>query len=469
VSWEIRVGDAIEVLRKMPDNSVHCVVTSPPYWGLRDYSACQCSVRRNAGAAALADAGTVKDGVSGQYSPDDPRCKRAADPNCPKCNGTGRIQAVEGKQYGLERTPQEYVANMVEVFREVRRVLRPEGTCWLNIGDCYATGAGKVGNAPGGGEQGARWAGYRGDRSKDNAGKASYRIPDAGVGPMTQPNRMPIEGLKPKDLVGIPWMLAFALRADGWYLRQEIIWNKPNPMPESVTDRCTKSHESIFLLTKSPRYYFDSEAIKEPSVTDDPRRPYTSQGAWQLDGRDESKRHSGEPRESGDFSRRNKRSVWTVATAPFSGAHFATFPPKLIEPCILAGTSEQGCCSSCGAPWERVVEREVEFTSGSGKAGNVPKGKYEGTAQAESGDYDIRMGPSVHTKTLGWKPTCTCYEGGSQPCTVLDPFAGAGTTGLVARRLGRSFVGIELNPEYLEMGTERIVQDAPLFNSVEGA
>jgi DNA modification methylase len=203
--YEIRQGDALEVLRTMPDESVNCVVTSPPYWGLRDY------------------------GTAGQL--------------------------------GLESSPWEYLERMTDVFREVRRVLRKDGTCWVNMGDCYATGAGKVGDHPGGGTQGERWK----DSNQDP--KRSSPRPR---GPMTQPNRMPQTGLKPKDLVGMPWRLAFALQDDGWYLRQDIIWHKPSPMPESVRDRCTKAHEYLFLLAKSERYYFDQNAILEPisSVND---------------------------------------------------------------------------------------------------------------------------------------------------------------------------------------------------------
>ena len=200
------------------------------------------------------------------------------------------------------------------------------------------------------------------------------------------------EGIKPKDLIGIPWMLAFALRADGWYLRQDIIWSKPNPMPESVTDRCTKAHEYLFLLSKSPRYYYDAAAIAEPSVyPDDKRRPLGSKGAWQIDGR-EQRANGGGAAYDHDTTSRNKRSVWTVSTQPYADAHFATFPPALVEPCILAG----------------------------------------------------------------------CPVGG----TVLDPFAGAGTTGLVADRLGRNAILIELNPEYAAMAQRRIVNDAPLFAEV---
>jgi DNA modification methylase len=206
--------------------SVQTCVTSPPYWGLRDY------------------------GHDGQL--------------------------------GLESTPDEYVARMVGVFREVRRVLADDGTLWLNLGDSYATGAGKVGDHPGGGVQGASWRGAT-----------------------TSPNRLPIEGFKPKDLVGIPWRVAFALQADGWWLRQDIIWHKPNPMPESIRDRCTKSHEYLFLLAKSERYFYDNEAIAEQALHSDTR---------------------------------NRRSVWTIATKPFKGAHFAVMPEALAEPCVLAGS-----------------------------------------------------------------------------------------------------------------------------------
>lgn len=239
---------------------VQACVTSPPYFGLRDY------------------------GHSGQL--------------------------------GLEKTPDEYVASMVEVFRCVRDLLADDGTLWLNLGDSYNAHPGQR-------------------KTTDKVGPKQETV----RGSQAAPSRH-VEGLKPKDLIGIPWRVAFALQADGWYLRQDIIWSKPNPMPESVTDRCTKAHEYIFLLSKSERYFFDSEAIKEPSVTNDARRPYTSEGAKQLDGRAEWK--SGEKRDGGDFSKRNRRDVWSVPVRAYKGAHFATFPPKLIEPCILAGAPAGG-------------------------------------------------------------------------------------------------------------------------------
>lgn len=383
MSWEIKQGDWIEVLRSLPDESVQCVVTSPPYWGLRDY------------------------GVSGQL--------------------------------GLERTPEEYVAKMVEGFREVRRVLRSDGTLWLNLGDSY--------NAHPGQRTVHDKAGYKQSTNRGSCEAASRNTPD----------------MKAKDLVGIPWMLAFALRADGWWLRQDIIWAKPNPMPESVTDRCTKSHEYIFLLTKSERYYYDAEAIKEDAVADHP-----SGNGFKRDARlsylDDNGPRGNDEQWTDVGGKRNKRSVWEVATSPFPEAHFATFPPKLVGPCILAGTSERGCCAKCGAPWERIVERYDTgqrqkmadgWDTGEGGHGTIHRNG------REQGEPDQ---PVMAAHTLGWQPTCECGAD-TVPCTVLDPFSGAGTTGLVATRFHRNYLGIELNSEYVAMAQRRIQADAPLLNT----
>ncbi|MCP4798315.1 MAG: site-specific DNA-methyltransferase [bacterium] len=298
---KILQGNCLEVLKDLPEQSVNTCITSPPYWGLRDYG--------------------------------------------------------EGEQLGLEDSPDKFVENLVSVFREVKRVLRDDGTVWLNLGDSYSSG----------GRTTTTNQTLRGDK-------------DYGV---TRPK--PSKGIKPKDLIGIPWRVAFALQADGWYLRQDIIWHKPNPMPESVKDRCTKAHEYIFLLSKNAKYYFDNEAIKQPAK-------------W-IVGDDRGKRADTRRNKKGMNSmsgitkaKVNKRSVWTVTTKPFKGAHFATFPPDLIEPCVLAG----------------------------------------------------------------------CPEGG----TVLDPFGGAGTTGLVAEQNNRDSILIELNPDYIEIAKERLNNDAPLFNEV---
>jgi DNA modification methylase len=332
-------GDCRDVLRTLPDASVHCVVTSPPYWRLRDY------------------------GVAGQI--------------------------------GLEPTYKNYIEQMVLVFREVRRVLRADGTLWLNLGDSYATGT-------------------AGARKPTQTSKHGYWENPA----ITHRIHGASDGLKPKDLCGIPWRVAFAIQADGWWLRQDIIWSKPNPMPESVTDRCTKAHEYLFLLSKSERYYFNAEAIKESAVgtTEHDLTGCGASAPGQTRQNGNRGRASGNKShkavtkyESSDseehrtkagllkisqtaYPKRNKRSVWEVATQPFHGAHFATFPPALIEPCILAG----------------------------------------------------------------------CPKGG----TVLDPFGGAGTTGLVADRLQRDAILIELNPADAKMAHSRMVDDAPLFAQV---
>ena len=330
-------GDCRDVLKTLPDQSVHCCVTSPPYFGLRDY------------------------GVDGQI--------------------------------GLEPTPAEFVAELLAVFREVRRVLRDDGTLWLNLGDSY------TGSANNGGVD-----------SKTMTGR------QAATGSSLPTKRG--AGLKPKDLIGIPWRVAFALQADGWWLRQDIIWHKPNPMPESVTDRCTKAHEYVFLLSKAERYYFDSEAMQERAVGQSAHdltgQGYAAPGQTPNSGnrskrdsfkREDSKRAEVIPGQTVGTHRldrvesehnlftRNKRSVWTIATKPFAEAHFATMAPDLAETCIKAG----------------------------------------------------------------------CPEGG----VVLDPFGGAGTTGLVADRLQRSAVLIELNAEYQGIAQRRIAGDSPLFTDVE--
>lgn len=322
--YRIITGDAITVLKSIPSDSVNVCVTSPPYFNLRDY------------------------GAPGQI--------------------------------GHEKTPEEFIAKLVEVFREVRRVLKPDGTLWVNIGDSYATSSGA--QPP--------------TNTRNTTGHTAKSVP---------------YGYKRKDLIGIPWMLAFALRADGWYLRQDIIWAKPNTMPESVKDRCTKSHEYIFLLSKSPKYYFDAEAISEPIAESSAKRyaqDIASQaGSYRQPGRGERSMKAAAPRfggqkygddgrpesraKSGNLytptPRRNKRDVWMVSTSGFKGAHFAVFPEKLVEPCILAG----------------------------------------------------------------------CPEGG----TVIDPFVGSGTSGVVAAKNGRNFIGIDVNPQYASMAKQRI-------ESVEG-
>lgn len=365
VIWQ---GDVREALQQMPDETVQCVVTSPPYFGLRDY------------------------GVAGQI--------------------------------GLEPTVDEFVQALVDVFREVRRVLRPDGTLWLNLGDSYNGSGGAGGDyGPGGLKEGQpRYPGRR------------------------------LDGLKPKDLIGVPWRVAFALQADGWYLRSDIIWHKPNPMPESVTDRPTKSHEYLFLLGKSPQYYYDADAIREPHADVSVQRaaPHRSQAGRAERAGDVHR--PGQPPNTLSLERalhqggRNKRSVWMVATQPFPEAHFATYPPELVEPCILAGTSPYAC-PHCGAPWKRVVER----------TGVVHRREATHTPLHKPTKVDSTGWAPATRPTDRFEPGCTCAENdGSGRCIVLDPFWGSGTTGQVALEHGRVAWGCELNPEYVEISLRRL-------------
>jgi hypothetical protein len=261
----------------------------------------------------------------------------------------------------------------------------------------------------------------------------------------------------------VPARVAIALVDDGWWLRSHIIWAKKAPMPESVTDRPTSAHESIFLLTKSARYFWDAQAVAEESVyTGDPK-PGQQASLTSYGGKETMA--LGRASENGT---RNCRNVWTLGPEPFAGAHFATMPTEIPRRCIKAGTSEKGCCAACGASWVRCVSKTITYGSGSGKAGNVPNGKNAGQPQTLSGDYDIRMGPQVQTETTGWQPGCTC-DAGVIPCKVLDPFLGAGTTALVADELGRDAIGVELNADYAEIARQRIFGAAPLFAAVDVA
>lgn len=378
----ILIGDAREQLATLPDASVQTCVTSPPYFGLRSYL---------------------------------------------DADEDGKAHEI-----GTEPTVEAYVANLVAVFREVRRVPHDTGTVWCNLGDSYARPAEKGGSGTPNGRNVADM-GYTGEKP----------IPT---------------GLKPKDLIGIPWRVAFALQADGWYLRSEIIWHKPNPMPESVTDRPTKAHEQVFLLSKSPRYYYDAAAIAEPGGEPKPCGPKNDASQNDSD-------RTGIVR--GNGVTRNKRSVWTISTTPYSGAHFATFPPKLIEPCILAGTSEKGQCRACGAPWVRVVERANGY-DGAGRSTDTYTAKaYEHPQSAPRGPKS-NFGPGRNGETTGWAPSCECDAGDPIPQTVLDPFCGSGTTIMVAERHARHAIGIDLDPDNRALIAERTAQ-RPLWDALTTA
>lgn len=367
-------ADAAKVAEILPPKSVHACVTSPPYFGLRNYLAAE--------------------------------------------------DTHKAHEMGAEESPEEYVAALVEVFRGVWKVLRDDGTAWLNLGDSYAANRGS-GNSL-----------LVGNKQASNSGSLLGKL------------RVP-EGRKPKDLIGIPWLVAFALQQDGWYLRSDIIWAKDSCMPESVSDRPTKAHEYVYLLTKQPRYFYDAEAIKEPGSDWGPRDRSQSRHNTDLFRGVGQPPHAGLT--NGDASAgRNKRSVWRVNPKPYSGAHFATFPPALIEPCIKAGTSEHGVCESCGAPWKRVLgEREQVEGRGSGNGFQRPQRLSVNGRGAEE--------PWVPTtrKTVDWQPTCSC-NADTIPATVLDPFMGSGTTAHTARRLGRRSVGLELDSKCSDLIHERM-------------
>ena len=378
MSYRLLQGDALDVLETLEPQSVHCVVTSPPYWGLRDY------------------------GTDGQL--------------------------------GLEATPEEYVRAMVTVFDRVWRVLRDDGTLWLNLGSSYAGGGRNSGNP-----------------LENTSAMQLTQIHSMNTGPAPVP-----DGFKPKDMVPIPWMVAMALQAYGWYLRSDIIWSKPNPMPESVTDRPTKAHEYVFLLTKQPRYYYDAEAVREPHAEIDRR---TAQGLSRIPYNGKSNPETREFSGGADWlgqhpNGRNRRSVWTIATEAFSEAHFAVYPTALVKPCVLAGTSERGVCPACGKPWERVTEREnMEIRPGPSREARSNGG------QLRTQVNGTMVKPPTST-TTGWRAGCGCDAGEPVPATVLDPFCGSGTTGLVALTYGRDFIGIDLSPEYLAMAERRIAPAA---------
>ena len=440
----------------LADKSVHCCVTSPPYWGLRDYGLGQwqggdaeCGhlhpLPENDRPTAGPNRGGATVGQGRRWWKDN------------TCGHCGAIQQAAG--IGLEATLGEWVANIVAVMREVRRVLRDDGTCWLNLGDAYSSG---------------------------NGGDGGETTP--GRGAPQKKRRNADVSLPPKNLMGQPWRVAFALQDDGWILRSAIVWHKPNPMPESVVDRPTSAYEMVFLLAKSGSptfwthqdgygsrtkpapdyrmvngkqvnmwrghdYFYDAEAVREAT------KPYGGEHTGSANGKQakalsegRSEVHSGKGMMSPNYERptsANARNVWSIPTQGRPDAHFATFPDELPRRCILAGTSERGVCADCGAPWVRVVEKESEQPKGNEqfKAQNTPR---------NDGDRCHGGGlPKTTTQTLGWQPTCGC-NADVVPATVLDCFAGSGTTLAVAQSLGRASVGTDLNREYLDIASKRI-------------
>ena len=503
---KIEFGDCREIMKRWIDEGVkiQTCITSPPYYGLRDYGTAtweggdiNCDHKEYLGGHGEASKLQTKNKGTQQYNYRD---------ICKKC-GAKRVDS----QIGLEQTPKEYIDNMVDVFNHVKELLADDGTLWVNIGDSYARTGGDSS------QKGRHW-----DGRKNN--------------PNTGHNRYASDmGLKAKDLIGIPWMLAFALREAGWYLRQDIIWHKPNPMPESVTDRCTKSHEYIFLLSKSPQYYFDHLAIKEQGVT-----PAGTKGAKGSVERQNQFGVNARPPEYKIYDgMRNKRDVWSVNVRPYKGAHFATYPIALIEPCILAGSPEK-ICVECNTPYKRQtkIERNLtleeveqirnniietnkekkpyaiidkEFRNQVIEYRNLPNHdelrKYlqsnrnlvgltidqietafgtqaphhwfeKGGSYPDKEDwlqikqmlllddkYDKEMteifyksGLKCDNKYLdeGLVKQCKCDTNETKAGIVFDPFMGSGTTAQVALQHGRQYLGCELNKEYEKLQQERI-------------
>jgi DNA modification methylase len=363
VSAKILIGDNRQTLASLPDQSIQTVVTSPPYWGLRDYGTANWT-GGDESCEHIKDPSKTKKFGNDEFNKNRPSREATKLPGYyykDLCESCGAI--FEDNQIGLEQSPDDFIEQLCIVFDEVWRVLKDDGTIWVNLGDSYA-----------------------GNNSRaSNNGRAGFGNEREGVFTKTG------EGLKHKDLVGIPWRFAFAMQARGWYLRSDIIWHKPNPMPESVTDRPTKSHEYIFLMTKSPRYYYDHEAIKEDAIWAEEKR--AGQGRLHYEGKRQGEKGTGQENFVSIVDKKNKRSVWQVNVKGYKEAHFATYPTELIEPCVLAGSKE--------------------------------------------GD------------------------------TVLDPFSGSGTTGEVALKHNRNYIGLELNPEYAKISEKRISDAIGMFGEIE--
>lgn len=520
-------GDNRDALRQMPEQSVHTVITSPPYYGLREYGTAQweggdpdCDHKPSSTGKGTNIPQTKNPGVDYPAS-----AHRGGNPNiCGRCGATrieptiwggdpdhehewgvyaapkrsaggerdyGSSDGAVGRgpapmlpgsvtcecgawrgALGLEPTPEEYIEHLVEVFRGVKRVLRDDGICWLNLGDSYNT--------------------YAASRSEGNSFSKNHHG-EGGLPAVPKGYGLTAKGLKPKDLIGIPWMAAFALRTDGWYLRGDIVWAKPNAMPESVEDRPTRSHEFIFMLTKQPRYFYDHLAVKEPaseatlkalkSRMDSPimDREYQHDSETRMGKRSPNRVWSDPEAMKRLLAGRNMRDVWNVATVSYPGAHYATFPPKLVEPMIKASTSERGVCPECGAPWMRQTVELGVVTAKGGEPHTTAYGRMTMDQMDDlngAGETGSGFGITAQ-ETVGWAPTCDHTEptdvypdsylgdaleaGGEKPldpvpATVLDIFGGSGTLAMVAQQLSRRAILIDLNAEYIEQQMQRNAQ-----------
>lgn len=462
-SYRLHEDDARTALKDLPENSVHCVVTSPPYFGLRMYQVApmvwggneECDHVWQVGKGQKMGGG-IGTWTVGQHA-DDRTHFSSPSATCLQCG------AWRG-HLGLEPTPEDFIAHLVEIFRAVKRVLRPDGTLWLNVGDSY-WGSGKgYGNTKPSGKQAS------------NAGSLLYQHEGSSRPPTIDAHPT----LKDKDLLGIPWMLAFALRADGWYLRQANIWHKPNAMPSSVRDRPATDYEYVFLLAKSPRYFYDDFAVRQPHSEESRRRAMRGNSATNKYANNPAlpagvhPNTMSQPRAFQGYERmdetiaaggtplnpagRNLRAVWTIPSQPRRDKHFATYPDALVETCLKAGTSDYGCCAVCGAPYRRTTEPTPEYA----ELLTGDWADHEQDAREGRGHFTLpdgsratqrptkRGAPSVTAAyvTTGWASTCG-HRAERVPCTVLDPFNGIGTTGVVALRMDRSYLGIDLSPQYV--------------------
>lgn len=449
------LGEALASVRELADESVDCVVTSPPYFGLRDYGTAtwiggdpNCEHKENTAKRKVGKTSHRAGRAKAQNHVPQARCP---------CKATRVDDAL-----GHEATPTEYVARLVELFAEIRRVLKPAGTVWLNLGDSYS-GSGRGMNADGS-------AGKTGEKQATNKGanldKHDSLVESGAIGRYWV---KPPEGYKPKDLIPIAWLVGLALQQDGWWLRADNIWNKPNAMPESVQDRPTKSHEYVLLLSKSQRYFYDAYAVREPyNEASLSRYKYEfghgdAAAAAGSPSVGDGTGHTATPNPGG----RTLRTVWTFPTEPSPLPHFAAFPEELARRCILAGASEGGCCAECGAPLKRVIEVSGETPRERLNArGKAPAAAAHKNPQGlnHSGAH---VAPERVIVPKGWERTCK-HEGGAVPAVVLDPFAGTGTTLKVARDLGRHAVGIDLSPRYVELAINRLRYGVQGAKQIEG-
>lgn len=454
MTFEILQGHILDLapqLLKTRANSIHCIATSPPYYGLRDYATnpqvwdgdpnCvhdwQGFTKKGQSGGTKSAKVQIKGAANFQVVPDK---EQAA---CTKCG------AWRG-ELGQEPTPAAFVTHLVTIFTALKPLLHTSGTLWVNLGDSYASqGGGQVVQT--------RNPNRKGGSDSQNQGRS----------------RVPPPGAKPKDLLGIPWTFALAMREAGWFLRADIIWAKRNPMPESVTDRPTKSHEYIFLFSKSEQYFFDHVAAREALSVDAKslsrgllaagRNMRTVQ--WSADEQDFRRWLALQPEAAILLERyaadRGSTSVMDVTTVPYPGAHFAVWPPKLAQRMIQAGSSEKGVCPACWEPWRRVFEKGTPVLLAWGENGTR---KYDDNLRhMRAADESSTLKHTVPLETTGWEPGCECHKLSAQtiepiPATVLDPFSGSGTTLAVATKLGRDALGMELNPEYIALALHRLNQ-----------